>query len=128
MGLGDGGAHVGYICDASAPTHMLTHWARDRAHGRLPLEFAVKRISGDNAAALGLADRGVLAAGRRADINIIDMDRLALHRPTMRYDLPAGGKRLVQGADGYVATIVAGEVVRREGVATGARPGRLVKA
>ncbi len=128
MGLGDGGAHVGYICDASAPTHMLTHWARDRAHGRLPLEFAVKRISGDNAAALGLHDRGVLAAGRRADINIIDMDRLALHRPSMRYDLPAGGKRLVQGADGYVATIVAGEVVRREGVATGARPGRLVKA
>ncbi|MCX7373732.1 MAG: amidohydrolase family protein, partial [Alphaproteobacteria bacterium] len=128
MGLGDGGAHVGYICDASAPTHMLTHWSRDRAHGRLPLEFAVKRISGDNAAALGLHDRGVLAAGRRADINIIDIDRLALHRPSMRYDLPAGGKRLVQGADGYVATIVAGEVVRREGVATGARPGRLVKA
>jgi len=126
MGLGDGGAHMGYICDASAPTHMLTHWARDRAHG-LPLEFAVKRITGDNAAALRLHDRGVLAPGRRADINIIDHARLALHRPVMRYDLPAGGKRLVQGADGYVATLVAGEVVRREGVATGARPGRLVK-
>jgi N-acyl-D-amino-acid deacylase len=127
IGLGDGGAHVGYICDASAPTHMLTHWARDRARGRLPLEFAVKRISGDNAAAIGLHDRGVLAVGRRADINVLDLDALAIEHPVMRYDLPAGGKRLVQGARGYRATIVAGEVVRSEGVATGARPGRLVR-
>ncbi len=128
MGLGDGGAHVGYICDASAPTHMLTHWVRDRARGaRLPLEFAVKRLSGDNAAALGLNDRGRLAVGLRADINVIDLERLSLQRPTMRYDLPAGGKRLVQGATGYTATLVAGQVVHANGQATGALPGRLVR-
>jgi N-acyl-D-aspartate/D-glutamate deacylase len=128
IGLGDGGAHVGYICDASAPTHMLTHWARDRARGgRLPLEFVVKRLSGDNARALGLDDRGRVAPGLKADLNVIDFDRLALKRPEMRYDLPAGGKRLVQGAEGYVATIVSGEVVQRHGEATGALPGRLVR-
>ena len=128
MGLGDGGAHVGYICDASAPTHMLTHWVRDRARGaRLPLEFAVKRLSADNAAALGLHDRGQLAVGRRADINVIDLERLGLERPVMRYDLPAGGKRLVQGATGYVATLVAGQIVHAHGQATGALPGRLIR-
>jgi N-acyl-D-aspartate/D-glutamate deacylase len=128
VGLGDGGAHVGYICDASCMTHMLTHWTRDRSRGpKLPLEFAVKRITRDNAAAIGLKDRGLVAPGMKADLNIIDYDRLAMKQPEMRYDLPAGGKRLVQGAEGYVATILNGEVVTREGEATGALPGRLVR-
>lgn len=127
-GLGDGGAHVGYICDASATTHMLVHWARDRSRGaKLPLGFAVKRITRDNAVAVGLADRGLIAPGHKADVNIIDHDRLQLHVPEMRYDLPAGGKRLVQRADGYVATILSGQVTFREGVSTGALPGRLVR-
>ncbi len=128
MGLGDGGAHVGYICDASAPTHMLTHWARDRARGgRLPVEFVVKRLAADNAQALGLHDRGRLAVGLRADINVVDFDKLAIERPNMRYDLPAGGKRLVQGARGYRATLCAGEIVHEHGQATGALPGRLIR-
>ncbi|MBS7791374.1 amidohydrolase family protein [Roseococcus sp. SDR] len=128
MGLGDGGAHVGYICDASAPTHMLTHWARDRARGgRLPVEFVVKRLAADNAAALGLHDRGRLRPGLRADLNVIDFDNLAIERPNMRYDLPAGGKRLVQGARGYRATLCAGEIVHENGAATGALPGRLIR-
>ncbi|MEI6161148.1 MAG: amidohydrolase family protein [Roseococcus sp.] len=128
MGLGDGGAHVGYICDASAPTHMLTHWARDRARGgRLPLEFVVKRLAADNAQALGLRDRGTLTVGLRADINVVDFDKLAIERPNMRYDLPAGGKRLVQGARGYRATLCAGEIVHEHGTATGALPGRLIR-
>ncbi len=128
MGLGDGGAHVGYICDASAPTHMLTHWARDRARGgRLPVEFVVKRLAADNARALGLHDRGRLAVGLRADINVVDFQKLAIERPNMRYDLPAGGKRLVQGARGYRATLCAGEVVHEHGTATGALPGRLIR-
>jgi len=128
MGLGDGGAHVGYICDASAPTHMLTHWARDRARGaKLPIEFVVKRLSADNATALGLNDRGRLAAGLKADINVIDFEQLSIERPNMRYDLPAGGKRLVQGARGYVATLVSGQVVHQNGEATGALPGRLIR-
>ncbi len=128
MGLGDGGAHVGYICDASAPTHMLTHWARDRARGgRLAVEFVVKRLAADNARALGLHDRGTLAVGLRADINVVDFDKLAIERPNMRYDLPAGGKRLVQGARGYRATLCAGEIVHEHGKATGALPGRLIR-
>jgi N-acyl-D-amino-acid deacylase len=128
IGLGDGGAHVGYICDASAPTHMLTHWARDRARGgRLPVEFVVKRLAADNAQALGLHDRGRLAVGLRADINVVDFDKLAIERPNMRYDLPAGGKRLVQGARGYRATLCAGEIVHEHGMATGALPGRLIR-
>jgi len=128
MGLGDGGAHVGLICDASSTTHMITHWTRDRTRGpRLPLEFAVKRLSRDNALALGLADRGLIAPGCKADINVIDYDRLGVRSPELWYDLPAGGKRLVQRADGYVATVVSGEVVHREGEATGALPGRLVR-
>jgi N-acyl-D-aspartate/D-glutamate deacylase len=128
MGLGDGGAHVGIICDASSTTHMLAYWTRDRMRGpRLPLEFAVKRLTRDNALALGLADRGLVAAGHKADINVIDYERLQIRVPEMHYDLPAGGKRLVQKADGYVATIVNGAVVSREGVPTGALPGRLVR-
>jgi N-acyl-D-aspartate/D-glutamate deacylase len=129
VGLGDGGAHVGYICDASCMTHMLAHWTRDRTRGaRLPLEFAVKRITQDNARAIGLRDRGVLAEGMRADLNVIDYARLGMAVPEMRYDLPAGGKRLVQPASGYVATVLNGQVVSREGTPTGALPGRLVRA
>ncbi|HYF07805.1 MAG TPA: amidohydrolase family protein, partial [Acetobacteraceae bacterium] len=128
MGLGDGGAHVGYICDASCMTHMIVHWTRDRARGpKLPLEFAVKRITRDSALALGLADRGLVAPGMKADLNVIDYGKLGLRVPEMRYDLPAGGKRLVQRADGYVATIVSGAVTYRDGEATGALPGRLVR-
>ena len=128
LGLGDGGAHVGIICDSSSTTHMLCYWTRDRTRGaKLPLEYAVKRLTRDNALALGLADRGLIAEGKKADLNIIDYDRLQIRVPEMRYDLPAGGKRLIQEADGYVATIVAGEVVTREGKPTGALPGRLVR-
>lgn len=128
MGLGDGGAHVGYICDASAQTHMLTHWGRDRARGgRLPVEFLVKRLSADNARAIGLADRGLLKEGKKADLNIIDFEALKIERPTMRYDLPAGGKRLVQGAKGYVATICSGQVTQKNGEFTEALPGRLIR-
>ncbi len=128
LGLGDGGAHVGYICDASAPTHMLTHWARDRARGgKLAVEYVVKRLSADNARALGLHDRGLLEPGLKADLNIIDFNALTVERPNMRYDLPAGGKRLVQGARGYRATICAGQVVHEHGAATGALPGRLIR-
>ncbi|TCZ65956.1 N-acyl-D-amino-acid deacylase family protein [Roseicella aquatilis] len=128
MGLGDGGAHVGIICDASSTTHMLAYWTRDRIRGpKLPLEFAVKRLTRDNALALGLKDRGLVAAGKKADLNVIDYDRLQVRVPVMRYDLPAGGKRLVQRADGYTASVVSGAVTYREGEPTGALPGRLVR-
>ena len=128
MGLGDGGAHVSIICDASAPTTMITHWTRDRTRGeRLPIEWVIKRLSADNAAALGLSDRGTLAVGKKADLNVIDHGRLQAHAPEVRYDLPAGGRRLVQTTEGYEATIVSGQVVQREGMATGALPGRLVR-
>jgi N-acyl-D-aspartate/D-glutamate deacylase len=128
MGLGDGGAHVGLICDASSTTSMLTHWTRDRSRGaRLPLGFVVRRLSRDNAAALGLNDRGVVAPGMKADLNVIDYDRLQARAPEVAYDLPAGGKRLLQKAEGYVATFVSGQPVYREGEATGALPGRLVR-
>jgi N-acyl-D-aspartate/D-glutamate deacylase len=128
MGLGDGGAHVGLICDASATTSMITHWTRDRTRGpRLPLGFVVKRLSRDNAVALGLEDRGLIAPGCKADINVIDYDRLRVRTPEVLYDLPAGGKRMVQRADGYVATLVSGVPVYREGEATGALSGRLVR-
>jgi N-acyl-D-amino-acid deacylase len=129
LGLGDGGAHCGAICDASTPTWMLTHWVRDRVRGpRLPLEQVVRKLSHDTAELYGMADRGVIAVGLKADLNVIDLDHLALHAPSMIHDLPAGGRRFNQGASGYMATIVSGEVVRRNGVDTGARPGRLVRA
>jgi len=128
IGLGDGGAHVGFLCDASAMTYMLTHWTRDRARGeRVPLAWAIRRLTRDNAVAMGLQDRGLLQAGLKADINVIDYDRLRLHAPECSYDLPAGGRRLIQRTDGYVATLVSGVPVHREGEATGALPGRLVR-
>lgn len=127
-GLSDGGAHCGMICDASYPTFLLTHWARDRRRGeKLPLEYVVRKQSHDTAQLFGLSDRGVIEVGKKADVNIIDMDALTLHPARMAYDLPAGGQRLVQGASGYTATIVSGVVTRRDGVDTGARPGRLIR-
>jgi N-acyl-D-amino-acid deacylase len=128
LGLGDAGAHCGYICDASYPTSLLTHWARDRVRGpRLDLEFLVHAQTRRNALAMGLADRGAIQAGLKADLNLIDFDALRLGVPTMVHDLPAGGRRLVQHASGYVATLVSGEVVMENGRATGTLPGRLVR-
>jgi len=127
-GLSDGGAHVGMICDGSFPTSMLTHWTRDRTRGpKLSLEHVIRMQTADTAAAVGLYDRGRLAPGMRADVNIIDYDGLRLHAPQVAYDLPAGGRRLIQRADGYVATIVAGEVTYRDGEPTDALPGRLLR-
>lgn len=127
-GLSDGGAHVGMICDGSFPTTLLTHWTRDRTRGgKLPLEFLIKRQCRDTAAWVGLQDRGLLQPGYRADLNVIDYDGLKLHTPHIVHDLPAGGRRLMQHADGYEATLVAGDVIQRHGKATGARPGRLVR-
>ncbi len=128
LGLGDGGAHLGYLCDASLPTFILTHWARDRASGdRLSLPQAVKALTADTARTVGLLDRGRIAAGYKADLNIIDFDRLALRPPHVVYDLPNGGRRVAQTAEGYVATFVSGVEVYREGKPTGALPGRLVR-
>ena len=127
-GLSDGGAHCGVICDASFPTFMLTHWVRDRKRGeRLPLEYVVQRQCRDTARQVGLADRGTLEPGMLADVNVIDFDGLTLHAPEMVYDLPAGGRRLVQKADGYKATVKRGVVITRDGEATGALPGQLVR-
>jgi N-acyl-D-amino-acid deacylase len=129
LGLGDGGAHCGLICDSSLPSYMLTHWVRDRSRGpRLELEYVVKRLTSETADFFGFADRGRLAPGLKADINVVDLDRLRLHHPELRHDLPAGGKRLVQRVDGYAATIVSGTPVFENGQDTGARPGRLVRA
>ncbi|MBV9331339.1 MAG: amidohydrolase family protein [Alphaproteobacteria bacterium] len=127
MGLGDGGAHVGLISDASFVTYLFTHWGRDRAKGRFDIGYLVKRQAADTARAVGLHDRGVLAPGMKGDVNVIDLSRLEVKAPVMAYDLPAGGKRLLQGARGYEATIVSGEVIYRDGEATGALPGKLVR-
>jgi len=126
-GLSDGGAHVGTICDASFPTTFLSYWGRDRAEGRLDLAYLVRQHTKDTAETVGLLDRGVLAPGYRADVNLIDFDALRPRRPEMRHDLPAGGKRLLQRADGYVATIAKGEVTYERGEPTDALPGRLVR-
>jgi N-acyl-D-aspartate/D-glutamate deacylase len=126
-GLSDGGAHVGTICDASFPTTFLSHWGRDRAEGRLPIPFLVRRHTRDTARSVGLLDRGVLAPGYRGDCNLIDFDALRPRRPEIHHDLPAGGRRLLQRADGYVATVVAGQVTYESGEHTGALPGRLVR-
>ncbi len=126
-GLGDGGAHLNQICDASQQTYMLTRWARGR-HGRqLPLERVVRMMTQDTAAAVGFHDRGLLKPGYKADVNVIDYDRLTLHRPEVVYDLPTGGGRLFQRATGYAATVVSGEVTQRDGEPTGRLPGRLVR-
>ncbi|HEY7578684.1 MAG TPA: amidohydrolase family protein [Acetobacteraceae bacterium] len=128
VGLGDGGAHVGVLCDSSAISYLLTHWTRDRRRGaKLPLPWAVRRLTRDSATAIGLTDRGVLAPGYKADVNVIDYGRLQLRPPEVAYDLPSGGRRLLQRTDGYVATIVSGVPVYRDGEATGALPGRLVR-
>jgi len=127
MGLGDGGAHVGIISDANFVTYLLTHWGRDRAKGRFDLGFLVRRQTHDTARAVGLNDRGVIAPGMKADLNVIDMAALEVEAPSMAYDLPAGGKRLLQGAKGYEATIVSGEVIYRKGKPTGALPGKLIR-
>ena len=128
LGLGDGGAHCGTICDGSYPTFMLTHWVRDRRRGeRLPLPQVVQWLSRDTARAVGLLDRGVIASGYKADLNVIDLGGLRLHAPEVVHDLPAGGRRLTQRADGYAATVVGGTIVHREGIPTGALPGRLVR-
>ncbi|BBY80517.1 amidohydrolase family protein [Mycolicibacterium pulveris] len=127
LGLGDGGAHYGMICDASFPTYMLAHWTRDRASGRLTVAEAVRELTSVPARVAGLADRGRIAVGYKADLNVIDHDAVRLHRPVVTYDLPAGGRRLDQGADGYVATIVSGEIIAENGVPTAARPGRLIR-
>ncbi len=129
LGLSDGGAHCGMLCDASVPTYLLTHWVRDRDRGeRLPIELAVALQSGRAAGLVGLDDRGVVAPGLLADLNVIDFDGLHIPAPEMVYDLPAGGRRLVQRASGYVATTVKrGVVVRDHDEPTGARPGRLVR-
>lgn len=126
-GLSDGGAHVGTTCDASFPTFLLTHWGRDRPRGRLPLERLVQMQCHDTAQHLGLTDRGVIRPGLKADLNVIDMDALGLLRPRIVADLPAGGRRLLQDATGYRATIVSGRVIAEGGRLTGERPGRLVR-
>ena len=127
LGLGDGGAHYGMICDASYPTFVLAHWARDRASGRLSVTEAVRLMTSAPARVAGLADRGRIALGYKADLNVIDHAGLTLHKPVIIHDLPAGGRRLDQTADGYVATIVSGEVIAESGVPTSARPGRLIR-
>ncbi len=129
FGLSDGGAHCGVLCDASVPTYMLSYFARDRQRGdTLPLEFVVHKMTQDSARLYGLEDRGVIAPGYRADLNLIDFAALELETPRMVYDLPGGGKRLLQGAKGYLATICHGAVTFENGEATGAMPGRLIRA
>ncbi len=128
FGLGDGGAHVGLIADASFPTYFLSHWARDRDRGRMEVGAVVQQLTSSTAQTIGLRDRGVVREGMRADLNVIDFDNLTCVAPEMAYDLPAGGKRLLQRARGYRATVVAGEVTYRDGEPSGALPGRLVRA
>lgn len=127
LGLGDGGAHYGMICDASYSTYFLTHWARDRASGRFSVAEAVRELTSVPARVAGLGDRGRIAVGYKADLNVIDHAALRLHKPVIRYDLPAGGRRLDQTAEGYVATVVSGQVIAENGVPTAARPGKLVR-
>jgi N-acyl-D-aspartate/D-glutamate deacylase len=129
LGLSDGGAHCGVICDSSLPSFMLTHWARDRTRGdKLPLEFLVKRSTSETADFFGMPDRGRLQVGKKADVNVIDFNHLRLHHPEMIYDLPAGGRRLVQHVDGYDMTVCSGVPIFERSVETGARPGKLIRA
>jgi N-acyl-D-aspartate/D-glutamate deacylase len=128
LSLSDGGAHCGVICDASMPTYLLTHWVRDRSRGeRIPLEFAVKRQTQDTARLYGLHDRGTLAPGMKADVNLIDFAKLRLHPPEMVFDLPAAGRRFVQRADGYRYTVASGAMTFENGEPTGAMPGRVIR-
>jgi N-acyl-D-aspartate/D-glutamate deacylase len=128
MGLGDGGAHYSFICDSSTVTHSIMHWTRDRTRGeKVPLPWMVQRLTRDAAVAIGLEDRGLLAPGYKADLNVIDYDRLAIGPLEVAYDLPAGGKRLIQKVEGYAATILSGVVVQENGRPTGTLPGRLVR-
>ena len=126
-GLGDGGAHCGTTCDASTPTFMLTHWTRDRPEGRLPLEFIVRKMTSDTATMFGLTDRGEVSVGKVGDLNVIDLDALALPRPEMVSDLPGDARRFIQTAEGYVATIKCGQVTFRDGQDQGVRPGQLLR-
>lgn len=127
-GLGDAGAHCGLICDGSFPTYLLSHWGRARTRGeRLPVEWIVKSQTADTAALVGLHDRGRIAPGMKADLNLIELDRLELRHPEIAHDLPAGGKRLLQRARGYRTTVQTGEVTFEDGESTGALPGRLVR-
>jgi N-acyl-D-amino-acid deacylase len=129
LGLSDGGAHCTSIVDAGVPTFMLMHWGRDRSRGpRLPLEHLVKRQTSETADFFGLSDRGRLAPGQRADVNLIDFDRLQVQKPELVHDMPAGGRRFVQRVEGYETTLVAGEPIFQRGEHTGALPGRLVRA
>jgi N-acyl-D-aspartate/D-glutamate deacylase len=127
LGLGDGGAHYGMICDSSYPTFVLQHWTRERRGERLSIERAVKALAADPARTVGLDDRGILSVGRKADVNVIDHAGVQLGQPKVLYDLPAGGRRLTQGARGYEAMVVSGQIVSRAGEPTGALPGRLVR-
>jgi N-acyl-D-aspartate/D-glutamate deacylase len=127
LGLGDGGAHYGMICDASYSTFFLAHWARDRKSGRFTVAEAVRELTSVPARVAGLGDRGRIAVGYKADFNVIDHAALRLHKPVIAYDLPAGGRRLDQTAEGYVATVVSGQVIAENGVPTAARPGKLVR-
>ena len=129
VGLGDGGAHVGILSDASAMTYMITHWTRDRTRGRkVKLPWAIKRLTSDNAATLGLTDRGIIKIGKKADLNVINYENLKINPPEVRYDLPAGGKRMVQTIEGYDATILSGHIVARHGKPTESLPGKLVRS
>jgi N-acyl-D-aspartate/D-glutamate deacylase len=125
MGLGDGGAHVGFILDAGYPTWLMSYWGRDRA--RFPMTDVIRRLTSDTASAAGLSDRGVLAPGKKADVNIIDWDRVGFSDPYVTHDLPADGKRLMQKSTGYEATIVSGKITYRGGEATEALPGKVVR-
>ena len=129
LGLSDGGAHCTSIVDAGVPTFMLTHWSRDRSRGpKLPVEMLVKRQTSETADFFGLSDRGRLAPGLRADVNLIDYERLQVQKPELVHDMPANGRRFVQRVDGYEATLVAGAPIFERGEHTGAMPGRLVRA
>jgi N-acyl-D-aspartate/D-glutamate deacylase len=128
FGLSDGGAHCGLICDASMPTFLLTHWVRDRSRGeRIPVEQVVERQTRRTAEFYDLKDRGALIPGRKADVNVIDLEALNIHAPEMVYDLPAEGRRLIQKVDGYRFTICSGEIIYEDGKPTGALPGKLVR-
>ena len=125
MGLGDGGAHVGFILDAGFPTWLLAYWGKQRRRFEIP--ELVRRLTSDPAGAAGLGDRGTISVGKKADLNVIDFDRIGFEAPYVAYDLPAGGKRLLQRGKGYAATIVSGAMTYRDGEATGTLPGRLVR-